>query len=265
MNSERESEDQEIEYPCQDDCFFNDEGEDGRPPGRLLFRLAALFTALAFIGMLTVTYWPGTYAPIMELFAKSEQYKKNIDQQLLQAVVKITVVSRREGSSLAVAQKSSTGFNISPSGLIVTNYHVVRDALNLTVTFPDGKIYAAARWSGKPEYDLALINLNISDLPAVSLNMSRPPEPGDPVRIVGNPLGLNNIVIEGEVQQYLTVQGRKVFGVRAPIYPGNSGSPVYDRDGKVIGVIFGVLQGEKDEQGAGLGLAVPITDILRVY
>lgn len=264
MNRERESDEHKLENPPGFDPIYPDAQDEYNPPRRsILFRLAALFTVLAFTGLITFTYWPGTYTPIMELVSKSQRNKKDIDGQLLQAVVKINVVSREEGSSFAVGQKSGTGFNISSSGLIVTNYHVLQDALTIAVTFPDGKLYGTAQWSGKPEYDLALITLNKANLPTVPLNMTRPPAAGDQVRIVGNPLGLNNIVIKGEVQQYLTVKGQRVFSIAAPIYPGNSGSPVYDRDGKVVGVVFGTLRGDK-AKGSDLGLAVPITDILKV-
>jgi len=261
MNWEKEPEEKELDNPLSEQ---SDELEEYDPPRRsVLFRLAALFTVLAFIGLIALTYWPGMKAPIVELVSNSLHYKKDIDRQLLQAVVRIDVVSRRKGSSLAVEQKSGTGFNINASGLIVTNYHVIDDALNITVSFPNGDIYSAAHWSGKPEYDLALITLNKEKLPTVPLNMSKPPAPGDQVRIVGNPLGLNNIVVEGEVMKYLTLKGQKVFSIGAPIYPGNSGSPVYDRSGKVVGVVFASLHSDADGNKVDLGLAIPVTDILK--
>ncbi|KJS18410.1 MAG: hypothetical protein VR69_00885 [Peptococcaceae bacterium BRH_c4b] len=266
MESEKdldEQDKQELDHPDSDHAYADEPDEYGPPRRSILFRLVALFTALAFISLITLTYLPILNLPIVELVSKSLHYKKNIDDQLLQAVVKINVVSRKKGSSFAVEQKSGTGFNISSDGLLVTNYHVIEDALNITISFPNGNIYSAAHWSGKPEYDLALITLNKSNLPTVPLNMSKPPVSGDQVRIVGNPLGLNNIVVEGEVKQYLTLKGQKVFSIVAPIYPGNSGSPVYDRSGKVVGVIFGSLHRNDVKNDVDLGLAVPITDMLR--
>ncbi|MFZ5642957.1 MAG: S1C family serine protease [Bacillota bacterium] len=263
MDSEKEFEQQELDNPDFDDIYSDDSEEDG-PSGRsFLFRLTALFTVLAFIGLVAITSLPGLNVPIFELVSESLHHKKDIDEQLLQAVVKINVVSRKKGSSLAVEQKSGTGFNISPGGLIVTNHHVVDDALNIAVSFPDGKMYSAARWTGKPEYDLALITLNKANLPTVPLNTSSPPVSGDHVRIVGNPLGLNNIIVAGEVKQYLTMKDQKVFSIDAQIYPGNSGSPVYDKSGKVVGVVFGSLR-KGDDSNVNLGLAVPIADILRL-
>lgn len=264
MSWEKEPEEEELNNPYSDHVY-SDEAEEYDPPRRpLLFRLVAFFTVLAFIGLIAINYWPVLKAPIAELVLNSLHYKKDIDKQLLQAVVKIDVISRKNGSSLAVEQKSGTGFNIAAKGLIVTNYHVIGgDSINITVSFPNGDTYPAAHWSGKPEYDLALITLDKEKLPTVPLNMTKPPSPGDRVRIVGNPLGLNNIIVEGEVRQYLTIKGQKVFSIGAPIYPGNSGSPVYDGTGKVVGVVFGSLHSNADQSESDLGLAIPVTDILK--
>lgn len=243
-----------------DHVYPDDHEDEYIPPRRsLLLRIVALLTVLAFVGLIAVTYWSGLGTPIVELVSKSLQKRNDIDPRLIQAVVKIQVVSRKKGSSIAVEEKSGTGFNISSDGVIITNHHVIDEALNITVRFPDGGVYSAARWSSKPEYDLALITLDKANLPAVPLNESEPPALGDHVRIVGNPLGLNNIIVEGKVRQYLTSreQPREVFSIDAPIYPGNSGSPVYDSHGKVVGVIFGRLQ----QQELIYGLAVPIKDI----
>jgi S1-C subfamily serine protease len=139
---------------------------------------------------------------------------------------------------------------------------VIKDALNMSITFPDGKVYRADHWSSRPEADLAVIALQGEDLPAVPVNYSALPAPGDKIRVVGNPLELNNILVEGQVLQYLKIKDKKgkIFSIDAPIYPGNSGSPVYDLDGQVVGVIFGTLQEEGNGGSRDRGLAVSITE-----
>ncbi|OPX85172.1 MAG: putative serine protease HhoB precursor [Pelotomaculum sp. PtaB.Bin104] len=242
-----------------------DEEDDDAPDGRPLWlRLVALVAILGFLGLVAVTSWPSLRWPqeMAGLVLESLRLKKEIDPAWLKAVVEIDVVYREPGSTFAVAQKSGTGFNINTSGQIITNHHVVEGALNITVSFPDGKKFRGEYRAGAPDYDLAVINLQADSLPVVPLNMSRAPLPGELVRVVGNPLGLNNIVVEGKVIRYLqggNTPGR-VFSIDAPIFPGNSGSPVFDRNGQVVGVVFGRLTGT--EYGSDPpGLAVPVGEV----
>lgn len=244
---------------------FDADEDDDAPAGRPLWlRLVALVAILGFLGLVVVTSWPSLRWPqqMAGLVLESLRLKKEIDPAWLEAVVQLDVVYR-EGTAFAVAQKSGTGFNIDQGGQIITNHHVVEGALNISVTFPDGKKFKGEYWSGAPEFDLAVINLRAGGLPVVPLNMSRAPLPGDPVRVVGNPLGLNNIVVEGKVIQYLRVGNTpgKVFSIDAPIFPGNSGSPVFDRSGAVVGVVFGRLTGAASGDGEPPGLAVPIGEV----
>lgn len=224
-------------------------------------RIVAFITALAVLGLAVITVLPNDRLSFADLVKNSFQLKKNVDANLTRAVVKISVVSRRQGS-ISAGQKLGTGFNIDPGGVVITNYHVIEDALNMSITFPDGKVYRAEHWSSRPEADLAVVALRAEDLPAVPVNYSRLPAPGDNIRVVGNPLELNNILVEGKVEQYLKIRDKqgRIFSIDAPIYPGNSGSPVYDMDGQVVGVIFGSLKGENDGGDRTRGLAVSINE-----
>jgi S1-C subfamily serine protease len=224
-------------------------------------RIVASITALTVLGLAIVTAYPVTRLSLTELVRNSFQLKRNVDANLTRVVVQISVISRQQGS-ITVEQKSGTGFNIDPSGMIITNYHVIKDALNMSITFPDGKIYKADHWSSRPEADLAVIALLGEGLPAVPVDYSNLPAPGDKIRVVGNPLEMNNILVEGQVLQYLKIRDKqgRIFSIDAPIYPGNSGSPVFDLDGQVVGVIFGTLQGEDNGGGRDRGLAVSITE-----
>lgn len=244
-----------------------DEPEDVEfPPRRtpLVYRLVAFLTVLFFIALIGVNVWPKFNQPKAKLIAGSAELKEVIDSQLLEAVVQIEVLARKPGSLLALEQKRGTGFNIAPNGVIVTNQHVVAEAEKITIRFPDGKMYAAKDWRSKPEFDLALVTLEAADLPVAQLNQQSQPLPGDPVLVVGNPLGLKNIAIEGEVDRYLKLkdQPEKVFSIKAPIYPGNSGSPVYDQNGEVIGVVFASLKRETEDPEQIRGLAIPVQEIL---
>ncbi len=253
----------------------NNNDEDEYEPGcegaprrnAVLLRIVALITVLAFLGLVITTSWPNHRQTLTDLVEKSLKLKKDVDTDLMQAVVQIDVVSpRSQGATFVVEQKTGTGFNIETGGLIVTNYHVIEGALNMNITFPDGKVYRADRWSGKPESDLAVIVLRADGLPAVPVDFSSPPAPEDKIRVIGNPLTLNNILVEGKVGQYLRVKDMKgkIFSIDAPIYPGNSGSPVFDMNDRVVGVVFGTLQGKEDGGEKVTGLAVAIGEVLDI-
>lgn len=240
---------------------MEDDGETS-PRSTVLLRIVAFITVIALLGLIIFTSWPGRRPSLTDLVKDSFQLKKDVDTNLMRAVVQISVLSRRQGSAVAVEQKTGTGFNIGPDGVIVTNYHVIEDALNMVITFPDGKVYKADHWLGKPECDLAVIALKVDGLPVMPVNQVRLPVSGDKIIVIGNPLSLNNIVVEGRVGAYLKVMDKhgKTFSIDAPIYPGNSGSPVLDLSGQVVGVVFGSMKVESDGIEKVNGLAVTIDE-----
>ena len=240
-----------------------EESFDRKPS--LIIRIVALITLVAFISFIAAIYYRSFKdAALWGLVDKSANIKKTIDDNLSQSVVRVRVVARKNNSNLAVEEKMGTGFNIAPNGLIVTNHHVISDALNVLVEFPDGTVYKATKWFSKPEYDLALIELAAKELPAVNLDKRSCPDEGEKVIIVGNPLSLNNIAVEGTVLGYYLVEGKAehVFTIDAPIYPGNSGSPVYSQSGLVTGVVFGNWHHTVDGRERTEGLAIPIEMLL---
>ncbi len=180
--------------------------------------------------------------------------------QLKQYVVQINAVSRPERA--IAGQRTGTGFNISPNGIIVTNRHIVSDALSITVAFSGGKTYPVKNIKTSPDSDLALIYLEARDLPAATINTKRRASVGDKVIIIGNPLGIGNVIMEGSISTFIRVSDfpAPVFVIDAPIHPGNSGSPVFDEDKKVAGIVFGSIQQEDDAKQQGV--AIPAREIL---
>ncbi|OGH01871.1 MAG: hypothetical protein A2600_09360 [Candidatus Lambdaproteobacteria bacterium RIFOXYD1_FULL_56_27] len=150
-----------------------------------------------------------------------------------------------------------SGFVFSEDGYIVTNNHVVERADKIEVTFYDGKTYEAKVVGTDAITDLALIKVEAKGLKPVLLGDSEKLEVGDWVLAIGNPLGLDYTVTAG----IISAKGRDIFGgtaygqflqTDAAINPGNSGGPLFDVQGKVVGINTAIAQGQ------GLGFAIPI-------
>jgi S1-C subfamily serine protease len=222
-------------------------------------RVLALFLVLIFLGGVALTSWPVLYLPSLDFIFQTPKLSRDAQiQQLQSAVVHLTVLARPEDPARypPLIQRRGTGFNVDPAGIIITNYHVVRDAARIVVTFPDGGIYNADHWSGKQEWDLAVLELAGApqQLPFTSLGDSSQSTAGEPITIIGNPLGLENILIRGTLGPTLSLPECEtpVLQLDALIHPGNSGSPVIDRSNRVIGVVFGTFKSGDETRGLAL-------------
>lgn len=165
---------------------------------------------------------------------------------------------------------SGSGFIIDASGLIVTNNHVVADASRLTVRLVDGREYNAEVVGTDPNTDIALIRIQPrsgEQLPVVSFGDSDRLQVGDWVLALGNPLGLDFTVTAGIV----SAKGRRVANelplesfiqTDAAINMGNSGGPLVDLLGRVMGVNTAIFGG--GTRFVGYGFAVPANLVQRV-
>ena len=151
-----------------------------------------------------------------------------------------------------------SGFVMSSDGFVITNNHVVRKAEEIEVILEGGKKYTAKIVGTDPATDLALLKIDPEEpLPAVEMGDSSALQIGDGVFAIGNPFGLGHTVTAGIV----SAKGRALgigrydnfIQTDAAINPGNSGGPLFDYDGKVVGVNTAVMA-----RGQGLGFAIPI-------
>jgi S1-C subfamily serine protease len=162
--------------------------------------------------------------------------------------------------------------NLTGQFVIITNYHVVQDAINITVTFTDGNTYPANVTGTDPYEDLATLSTKApqNEYQPLNITSSSTLHVGDPVFAVGNPLGYTGSLTSGIV----SALGRSVtvswssyaiadcIQTTTPINPGNSGGPLLNYAGEVVGITSYTATYE-GETAQGLGLAIPSSTILR--
>ena len=151
-----------------------------------------------------------------------------------------------------------SGFIISPDGYIFTNNHVVEQADKILVKLSTGKEYEAKIIGKDAKTDLALIKIKPGEsLPVAELGDSEKLRVGDWVLAIGNPFGLEQTVTAGIVSAKGRVIGAGPYDnfiqTDASINPGNSGGPLFNMEGKVIGINTVIIA-----QGQGIGFAIPI-------
>jgi serine protease Do len=167
---------------------------------------------------------------------------------------------RRFGNRREETMGAGSGFIIDPSGLIVTNNHVVGHADKIVVSLTDGT-RLPARLIGTDELtDVALIKVSASGpLPFVAWGDSREVEVGDWIIAAGNPFGLGGSVTAGIISARGRDLGAGPFDnflqIDAPINPGNSGGPIFNMDGQVIAISTAIVS--PSGGSVGIGFATP--------
>lgn len=199
-------------------------------------------------------------APASPAFTDDELldgYSKTITQvvdKVSQAVVNIRVHGVKAGAKAPNKQRgqesggSGSGFVIAPDGFILTNSHVVHGATRMEVSLADGRVFDAELIGDDPETDLAVIRINAPHLPYVQFSDSKAVRVGQIAIAIGSPFGFQQTVTAGVVsalgRSMRSQSGRLIDNViqtDAALNPGNSGGPLVNSAGEVIGVNTAII------------------------
>lgn len=225
---------------------------------RSKFAAALLVATVASTGLVTL-------GPSVALATPAGGYADLIEQ-FSPAVVVVEVKATATPADAQDARPNvpdrhgiGSGFIISSDGLIVTNNHVVEGATSVTIKVADGSEHEATVIGTDPLKDIALLDIEGIDLPIVSFGSSEEMRVGDEVIAMGNPFGLGGTVTTGIV----SAKDRDIqsgpfdsfIQTDAAINRGNSGGPLFNDQGEVIGVNTAIFS--PNGASAGIGFAVP--------
>jgi Flp pilus assembly protein TadD len=169
--------------------------------------------------------------------------------------VMLVLSEKKAGSSLG------TGFIVDENGLLITNYHVIEGSENLSVKSNTGGRYTVITILAKDKKrDIAVLKLDAKNLTPIELADSDLVNQGIPVAVLGNPEGYEGTLSTGIVSAIRTLEPYgKVIQVTAPISPGSSGSPIFNKDAQVVAIAtFGEIEGQ------ALNFGIPANAIKQV-
>jgi S1-C subfamily serine protease len=183
-------------------------------------------------------------------------------QQILPSLVRIEASSPSSGQA---DTGFGTGVIVNASGAILTSLHVVDDAATIRLSFVDGTRSRGQIVSVDAENDIAVLAPERPPQPIVPAVLGGGGQVGDEAYAVGHPLGfvdsLTSGVISGLERTVETPDGRRLRGLiqfDAAVNPGNSGGPLLNRGGQVIGIVTALANPSRDSSFTGIGFAVPI-------
>ncbi len=165
-----------------------------------------------------------------------------------------------------VQEGIGSGFIISSDGYIITNQHVIDGAQSIKVTVSGKEEQYDAQVVGEDyDLDLAIIKIDGTDYPTLTLGVSEQMRVGDPVMAIGQPYGLDHTVTTGVIsakERPITIEDRNyknLIQTDAAINPGNSGGPLLNMQGQVIGINTAI-----NSEAQGIGFAIPIDTVTEV-
>jgi len=160
-----------------------------------------------------------------------------------------------------------SGVVISAEGYVLTNNHVIETADEIEIALADGRKAVAKLVGADPETDLAVVKINLQNLPAITLGHADQARVGDVVLAIGNPFGVGQTVTMG----IISALGRNHLGINtfenfiqtdAAINPGNSGGALIDANGNLLGINTAIYS--RSGGSLGIGFAIPVTTVKTV-
>jgi len=231
-------------------------------------------TAVVAFGMFVAPYI-GTDATMFEasaaFLAGEERKTADLFKKNTPAVVNVTNMGMRQDALtldiMEIPQGAGSGFIWDKDGHVVTNYHVIRDAIDVQVTLSNGKQYLARVVGIDREKDITVLKVNDADLTGVNpvtVGSSADLEVGQKVYAIGNPFGLDHTLTTGVISGTGREIGsgvadrplQDVIQTDAAINPGNSGGPLLDSRGSLIGVNTAIYS--PSGANSGVGFAIPV-------
>jgi len=177
-----------------------------------------------------------------------------------------------EGPSPMPRQRLETslgsGVIVGPQGHVLTNNHVIAEADQIVVQFADGRVGEATLVGADPESDLAVLEVDLPDLPQIAVGSSDALQVGDIVLAIGNPFGVGQTVTMGIV----SATGRSHLGIStfenfiqtdAAINPGNSGGALVNAAGELVGINTAIFSRSGGSQGIGFAIPVSLANEVR--
>lgn len=210
-------------------------------------------SARIFCRVLFVLFCLGSFQSALALDeAATEVPVESIPE--LTARVKKSLVVVRAATRTGTDEGLGSGFAIGDSGLIVTARHVIGDGRDIVVELPDGKsVRATEVHASSSQLDLAVVRIASTSLPPLELGNAHLITQGRDILAMGHPRGFRNSVVTGVISGRHELEGISMIQLAMPIEPGNSGGPVVDRHGRVLGIVT-----MKSTASDNLGFAIPV-------
>ncbi len=233
--------------------------------------MLAAFVAVALYGLFVPGPPPLTQRDVNDSIASalaSATPAPALSLEAYQAIQPSLVLIETTGSVKGASGGLGSGVVVDQNGDIVTSLHVVADAATIKLTFADGSQSPAEVTGRQPENDIAVLRATQppSDLVPATLGDPNAMRIGSEAYVVGNPFGLYGSLSSGVVSGLdrsfripdsdVVLHG--LIQVDAAVNPGNSGGPLVNRAGQVIGIVAALINPSKEDVFIGIGLAVPI-------